>query len=93
MPHPLKIRVPITGYPIPKAKWQLAEKELTQDDRVTMVTKATFTELLIRPSVRPDKGTYTLTLENEVTSVSGEIDVNVIGKSHTFREAHLLNIH
>lgn len=47
-----------------------------------MVTKPTFTELTISPSVRPDKGTYTLHLENDVSSVSGEIEVNVIGKLH-----------
>lgn len=51
---------------------------LTAGDRVSMVTKSTFTELIVTPSVRPDKGTYSLTLENDVTSVSGEIEVNVI---------------
>lgn len=44
-----------------------------------MMTKSTFTELIVTPSVRPDKGIYTLHLENDVTSVSGEIEVNVIG--------------
>uniref|UniRef100_A0A8C1GY53 Titin n=1 Tax=Cyprinus carpio TaxID=7962 RepID=A0A8C1GY53_CYPCA len=51
---------------------------LTAGDRVSMVTKPTYTELVVAPSVRPDKGTYTLQLENDVTSVSGEIEVNVI---------------
>lgn len=80
VPQPLSIRVPITGYPTPIAKWTFGEKELTTaDERVTMTTKSTFTELIVTPSVRPDKGTYTLQLENDVTSVSGEIEVNVIG--------------
>lgn len=80
VPQPLTIRVPITGYPIPVAKWTLGDKQLsTDDERVTMTTKATFTELIITPSVRPDRGTYTLQLENDVTSVTGDIDVNVIG--------------
>ncbi len=80
VPQPLTIRVPITGYPMPIAKWTFGEKELTTaDERVSMTTKSTFTELIITPSVRPDKGTYTLSLENDVTSVSGEIEVNVIG--------------
>lgn len=43
------------------------------------MTRSTFTELSIAPSVRPDKGIYTLQLENDVTTVSGEIEVNVIG--------------
>uniref|UniRef100_A0A3B5MDR0 Uncharacterized protein n=1 Tax=Xiphophorus couchianus TaxID=32473 RepID=A0A3B5MDR0_9TELE len=82
VPQPLTIRVPITGYPTPTAKWNFGEKELTTaDERVSMVTKPTFTELTISPSVRPDKGTYTLHLENDVTSVSGEIEVNVIGNA------------
>uniref|UniRef100_A0A673JKN7 Titin n=1 Tax=Sinocyclocheilus rhinocerous TaxID=307959 RepID=A0A673JKN7_9TELE len=78
VPNPLAIRVPITGYPVPTAKWTFGENALTADDRVSMVTKSTFTELIVTPSVRPDKGTYSLTLENDVTSVSGEIEVNVI---------------
>lgn len=80
VPQPLTIRVPITGYPTPVAKWTFGEKELnTADERVSMVTKPTFTELTVAPSVRPDKGTYSLQLENDVSSVSGEIEVNVIG--------------
>lgn len=86
VPFPLKIRVPISGYPVPKATWTFGEKQLTPDERVSMVTKSTFTELLIKPSIRPDKGTYSLTLENDVSSVSGDIDVNVIGKVTPLRE-------
>lgn len=82
VPQPLTVRVPITGYPTPVAKWTFGEKELTPaDERVSMVTKPTYTELTISPSVRPDKGIYTLQLENDVSSVSGDIDVNVIGKN------------
>ena len=80
VPQPLTIRVPITGYPTPVAKWTFGEKELnTADERVSMVTKPTFTELTVTPSVRPDKGIYELQLKNDVSSVSGEIEVNVIG--------------
>lgn len=79
VPNALIIRVPITGYPMPKPKWTFGDKELTTGDRVSMVTKPTFTELVVAPSVRPDKGTYTLQLENDVTTISGEIEVNVIG--------------
>lgn len=82
VPNALTIRVPITGYPTPKAKWMFGENELSPGDRISMVTKPTYTELIITPSVRPDKGTYTLHLENDVTSVTGEIEVNVIGMSH-----------
>lgn len=79
VPQPLTIRVPITGYPTPVAKWTFGEKELSADERVSLVTKPTFTELTVAPSMRPDKGTYMLQLENDVSSVSGEIEVNVIG--------------
>lgn len=82
VPNALIIRVPITGYPVPKPKWTFGDKELTAGDRVSMVTKPTYTELAVAPSVRPDKGTYTLQLENDVTSVSGEIEVNVIGMQY-----------
>uniref|UniRef100_A0A3Q3B7I5 Uncharacterized protein n=1 Tax=Kryptolebias marmoratus TaxID=37003 RepID=A0A3Q3B7I5_KRYMA len=79
VPQPLTIRVPITGYPTPTAKWTFGEKELTAaDERVSMVTKPTYTEMTISPSVRPDKGVYTLQLENDVSSISGDIEVNVI---------------
>lgn len=80
VPQPLTIRVPISGYPTPTAKWTLGDKEVTTaNERVSLMTKSTFTELSITPSVRPDKGIYVLQLENDVTSVSGEIEVNVIG--------------
>lgn len=54
-----------------------------------MVTKPTYTELTVAPSVRPDKGTYGLQLENDASSVSGEIEVNVIGNrgAQTFHQA------
>lgn len=85
VPHPLVIRVPITGYPTPASKWTFGEKELTTaDERVSLTAKSTFTELMVTPSVRPDKGTYTLQLENDVISVSGEIEVNVIGTTQAF---------
>lgn len=85
VPHSLVIRVPITGYPTPVSKWTFGEKELTTaDERVSLTTKSTFTELMVTPSVRPDKGIYTLQLENDVTSVSGEIEVNVIGTMQAF---------
>lgn len=82
VPNALTIRVPITGYPTPKAKWMFGDEELTPGDRNSMVTKPTYTEVIITPSVRPDKGTYFLHLENDVTLVSGEIEVNVIGASY-----------
>uniref|UniRef100_A0A4W6E3Q2 Uncharacterized protein n=1 Tax=Lates calcarifer TaxID=8187 RepID=A0A4W6E3Q2_LATCA len=60
------ILIPITGYPTPVAKWTCGEKELTTaDERVFLMTKSTFTELVVTPSVRPDKGIYTLQLEND----------------------------
>lgn len=86
VPQPLTIRVPITGYPTPTAKWTFADKELSsEDERIFMMTKSTYTELVVSPSVRPDKGTYMLQLENDVTSVSGEINVNVIGTSQKMK--------
>eukprot|EP00061_Rhincodon_typus_P017001 g45496.t1 len=78
VPEPLKIRIPISGYPIPIAKWAFKDKPLESNDRVKMETTATYTQLFISPSERPDKGLYKLTLENDVSSVTGEIDVNVI---------------
>lgn len=85
VPRPLAIRVPITGYPTPTPAWTFEEKELTSAaERVSLVTRPSFTELKVVPSVRPDKGTYALQLENDTSSVSGEIDVNVIGIEFLF---------
>lgn len=80
VPAPVKIRVPITGYPVPVATWSFGDQVLEKGDRVTLKTTASFAELVITPSERPDTGIYSLTLENPVSSVSGEIDVRVIGK-------------
>lgn len=95
VPQPLTIRVPISGYPTPVAKWTFGEKELTaENERVSLMTKSTFTELVVTPSVRPDKGIYTLHLENDVTTVSGEIEVNVIGtpEDNNFPKTFLENL-
>lgn len=81
VPQPLTIRVPISGYPTPAARWAFGDKELTADERVAVTTKSTFTELTVAPSVRPDRGTYSLQLENDMASISGEIEVNVIGET------------
>ncbi|KAJ8416941.1 hypothetical protein AAFF_G00328190 [Aldrovandia affinis] len=86
VPHPLAIRIPITGYPVPTAKWNMGDKAVTAGDRVSLVTRVTYTELVITPSVRPDKGTYTVHLENDVTTVSGEIQVNVIASPSAPRD-------
>lgn len=80
VPQPVKIRVPITGYPVPKATWSVGGKVLEDSDRVKIETNIAFAKLTITPSERRDKGIYSLKLVNPVSSVSGEIDVNVIGK-------------
>lgn len=84
VPNPIKILVPSTGYPRPTATWSFGEKVLEAGDRVTMKTLSAYAELVISPSERPDKGIYTLTLQNRVKSISGEINVNVIGKELNF---------
>lgn len=80
IPNPIKILVPSTGYPRPTATWSFGDKVLEADDRVKIKTLSAYAELVISPSERPDKGIYTLKLENRVKAISGEIDVNVIGK-------------
>uniref|UniRef100_A0A8C3S4V6 Titin n=1 Tax=Chelydra serpentina TaxID=8475 RepID=A0A8C3S4V6_CHESE len=92
VPEPLKIRVPITGYPVPTATWSVGDKILEKGDRVKIETTAAFAELVITPSERPDKGIYTLKLENPVSSVSGEIDVNVIARPSAPRELKVIDM-
>uniref|UniRef100_A0A8C0EKB2 Titin n=1 Tax=Bubo bubo TaxID=30461 RepID=A0A8C0EKB2_BUBBB len=53
VPEPIKIRVPITGYPVPTATWSFGDQVLEEGDRVTMKTTASFAELVITPTV-PD---------------------------------------
>lgn len=80
VPNPIKILVPSTGYPRPTATWSLGDQVLEEGERVKMKTISAYAELVISPSERSDKGIYTLKLENPVKAISGEIDVNVIGK-------------
>uniref|UniRef100_A0A6I8RUS1 Titin n=1 Tax=Xenopus tropicalis TaxID=8364 RepID=A0A6I8RUS1_XENTR len=68
--EPLKIRVPITGYPVPTATWSVNGNVLESNERVKIQTNAAFAELIISPSERPDKGIYTIELQNTVTSVA-----------------------
>lgn len=80
VPNPIKILVPSTGYPRPTATWSIEDKILEPEDRVKIKTISAYAELVISPSERSDKGIYTLKLENPVKTITGEIDVNVIGK-------------
>lgn len=84
VPNPIKILVPSTGYPRPTATWSFGDKILEEVERVKMKTLSAYAELVISPSERSDKGIYTLQLENPVKAISGEINVNVIGKELNF---------
>ncbi|ODM93780.1 Twitchin [Orchesella cincta] len=76
----ISYNVPISGSPPPKATWNIEGKKVDSSDRIDVSTTATSTSLDIPLAVRGDTGRYTLTLENELGSVSASANVTVIDR-------------
>lgn len=76
----INFTVPIEGSPLPKAQWAINFKDIVSDARIDLSTTSTETTLDIPFSVRTDSGTYSLTLVNELGSVTASANVSVLGK-------------
>lgn len=73
-----------TGYPRPTATWSFGDKVLeAEGDRVKMKTLSAYAELVISP-VNVQTRAFIHWSWKSCKAISGEIDVNVIGKELTF---------
>ena len=84
--EPIILFAEFLGSPYPTAKWfktvmvpARKTTELESEKRITIQSTNKNSELVIDPSVRPDKGNYTIQLTNFLKTVEIECTVEVLG--------------
>lgn len=75
----MQLNVPYKAVPKPSLLWQKDSAELKGDDRVTLSCELTAAHIEIAKCAPSDAGVYTVTLENHLGSVTGTVNVKVIG--------------
>lgn len=80
----MHLKIPYRAIPKPSVAWKKDEGELKADDRLTMRCELSSIHLELLKCKHDDAGVYTVTLENSLGSVTGTINVKVIGKTAVF---------
>ena len=75
----LIIHVTISGYPKPKVTWTFNEEAISIKDGTTIETTDTYSTLTIKGVGGANSGSYKVTAENVVASVSADFTVTVRG--------------
>jgi len=78
--QPIKISIPIKGWPLPTTSWELGDTPLERGGRNQMDTKEDCVELLIKSAERKDTGPYTVRLRNPAGTAEAKINVIVLDK-------------
>lgn len=76
----LQLKIPYKAIPKPAVAWKKGETELKADDRLTLRCELNSIHLELVKCKHEDAGVYNVTLENSLGSVTGTINVKVIGK-------------
>jgi len=79
----IKIAIPIKGWPIPTAAWEVNGKPIEKGGRVRIEVTDDQALLVISGSERPDSGTYTVRLHNDSGSAEATLGVKVLDKPGT----------
>lgn len=74
------LRVPFSGYPLPRVEWLVNGNIIIPDDRTYSEVNAAFTIFTNKKSKRSDSGSYTLRLINPEGSDSCSCRVHVVDK-------------
>lgn len=77
--QPIKISIPIKGWPVPTTNWELGDTPLEKGGRTQMETKEDCVELIIKDSERKDSGPYTVRLRNPAGTAEATVNVIVLG--------------
>lgn len=77
----MHLKLPYRAIPKPTMVWKKEETEMKTDDRITLTCELNSVHLELPKCVHADAGVYTVTLENTLGSVTGTVNVKVIGKS------------
>lgn len=76
----LHLNIPYTAIPTPSMVWQKDTVECKADDRTSMTVEMSNAHLEMLRSSQGDAGAYTITLQNNLGSASGTVNVKVIGR-------------
>lgn len=76
----MDIKIPYRAIPKPSMVWKKGDTELKTEDRLTLTCELNRVHLELLKCKHEDAGVYTVTLENSLGSITGTINVKVIGK-------------
>lgn len=76
----LHLNIPYRAIPTPKMVWQKDMVECKADDRLSMTVEMNNAHLELLRCTRADAGAYAITLENSLGTVTGTVNVRVIGR-------------
>lgn len=77
----LHVKVPYRAIPTPTMVWQKDTLECKVDDRLSMTLEMNDAHLELLKCMRADAGTYTIVLTNALGTVTGTVNVKVIGRT------------
>lgn len=76
----LHLNIPYRAIPTPKMVWQKDTVECKADDRLSMTVEMNSAHLELLRCTRADAGTFAITLENSLGTLTGTVNVRVIGR-------------
>lgn len=76
----LHLKVPYKAIPTPKMVWQKDTVDCKVDDRLSVTLEMNDAHLELLKCTHADAGTYTIVLTNNLGTVTGTINVKVIGR-------------
>lgn len=76
----LHLKVPYKAIPTPKMVWQKEMVECQADDRLSVTLEMNDANLELLKCMHADAGTYTIVLTNSLGTVTGTVNVKVIGR-------------
>lgn len=76
----MHLNIPYRAIPTPKMVWQKDTAECKADDRLSMTVEMNSAHLELLRCTRADAGAYAITLENSLGTVTGTVNVRVIGR-------------
>ncbi|ESO99756.1 hypothetical protein LOTGIDRAFT_141643, partial [Lottia gigantea] len=88
----IKIRVPIRGYPVPKASWFKEDRELREGRRVDITGNNRHSTLIIDDAKKTDEGQYSITLENELGTDTIILPVSIVEPPDAPNKPEVVNI-
>uniref|UniRef100_A0A4W3IPP9 Titin n=1 Tax=Callorhinchus milii TaxID=7868 RepID=A0A4W3IPP9_CALMI len=76
-----RLKIPISGKPVPKVTWKKGEDPLLDESgRVVVESTAVNTTLIVRECQKSDASKYTVTVKNTAGTKEGTLFIKIVGK-------------